>query len=71
MKRRTWCAALAALAGLGLAGQAAQAEIKVGVVLSLTGAGASLGIPEKNTVELLLNRVLVEQFIGAQPRSTG
>jgi branched-chain amino acid transport system substrate-binding protein len=53
MKRRTWCAALAALAGLGLAGQAAQAEIKVGVVLSLTGAGASLGIPEKNTVELL------------------
>lgn len=28
-------------------------EIKVGVVLSLSGPGASLGIPEKNTIELL------------------
>ena len=51
MNRRTWCAALALLSGL--ASQAAQAEVKVGVVLSLTGVGASLGIPEKNTVELL------------------
>ena len=51
MNRRTWCAALALLTGL--ASQAAQAEVKVGVVLSLTGVGASLGIPEKNTVELL------------------
>jgi len=51
MNRRTWCAALALLTGL--ASQAAQAEVKVGVLLSLTGVGASLGIPEKNTVELL------------------
>lgn len=31
----------------------AQAQIKVGVVLSVTGPAASLGIPEKNTVSLL------------------
>ena len=53
MNRKVWLAALAASAGLGLASQAAQAEVKVGVVLSLTGPGASLGIPEKNTIDLL------------------
>jgi branched-chain amino acid transport system substrate-binding protein len=31
----------------------ARADITVGVILSLTGPGASLGIPEKNTVELM------------------
>src|SRR4029453_8952338 len=31
----------------------AQADINVGVTLSATGAAASLGIPEKNTFELL------------------
>jgi len=31
----------------------AQAQIKVGVVLSVTGPAASLGIPEKNTISLL------------------
>ena len=29
-----------------------QADINVGVILSLTGAGASIGIPAKNTVEM-------------------
>jgi len=53
MNRRTWCAVLAACAGLGLASAAAQAQVKVGVILSLTGPGASLGIPERNTIELL------------------
>ncbi len=43
---------LAAL-GLAFAATAAQAEIKVGVVLSATGPAASLGIPEKNTISLL------------------
>lgn len=44
----TWLAA-AVLA----AAPAARAEIKVGAVLSLTGPAASLGIPERNTIELL------------------
>jgi branched-chain amino acid transport system substrate-binding protein len=40
------------VAALGLAGLA-QAQIKVGVTVSATGPAASLGIPEKNTVELM------------------
>ncbi len=32
-------------------------EIKVGVVLDITGAGASLGVPERQTVELLADQV--------------
>lgn len=32
---------------------AAQADMTVGVILSTTGPGASLGIPERNTVALL------------------
>lgn len=31
----------------------AQAQVKIGVVVSTTGAAASLGIPEKNTIALL------------------
>ncbi len=41
-----------ALALLGAAG-AAQADITVGVTVSATGPAASLGIPEKNTIDLL------------------
>ena len=41
-----------ALALAGLAG-AARADITVGVTVSATGPAASLGIPEKNTVELM------------------
>jgi branched-chain amino acid transport system substrate-binding protein len=43
----------ALIAGIALAAGVAQAEIKVGVTLSATGPAASLGIPEKNTFELL------------------
>lgn len=43
--------ALATVAGL-LLGGAARADIHVGVILSLTGPGASLGIPAGNTVKL-------------------
>ena len=46
---------LAALAIVGLAGVSAvaNADINIGVTLSTTGPAASLGIPEKNTFELL------------------
>ncbi|MGE5492764.1 MAG: ABC transporter substrate-binding protein [Actinomycetota bacterium] len=47
MKKTTLAALLAALA------TAAQADINVGVTLSATGPAASLGIPEKNTIDLL------------------
>ncbi len=40
------------MAAAGIAGSA-QADINVGVTLSATGPAASLGIPEKNTFELL------------------
>jgi branched-chain amino acid transport system substrate-binding protein len=43
------CAALALLGATG----AARADINVGVTVSATGPAASLGIPEKNTVELM------------------
>lgn len=36
-----------------LSAHAAQAQIKIGVILSTTGPAASLGIPEKNTIALL------------------
>ncbi|PMS37587.1 amino acid/amide ABC transporter substrate-binding protein (HAAT family) [Trinickia symbiotica] len=41
--------ALTLICGAG----AAFAQVKIGVVLSTTGPAASLGIPEKNTIELL------------------
>jgi branched-chain amino acid transport system substrate-binding protein len=43
--------ALALAASLGLA-TAAQADVNIGVILSLTGPGASLGIPAENTIKL-------------------
>ena len=42
-----------AIAALALASQLAQADINVGVTVSATGPAASLGIPEKNTIELM------------------
>ena len=42
-----------AIAAVVLAAGAAQADINIGVTLSATGPAASLGIPEKNTFELL------------------
>lgn len=38
----------------------AVADVKIGAILSLTGPAASLGIPEKNVIELLPNRVAGE-----------
>ncbi len=42
---------------------AAQADINVGVTLSATGPAASLGIPEKNTFELLPDHASAAQKI--------
>lgn len=44
---------LMAVAALSLAASVAHADINVGVVVSATGPAASLGIPEKNTIDLL------------------
>ncbi len=52
MHVRTLLPALCALAFAGVV-VPAQADINVGVTLSATGPAASLGIPEKNTFELL------------------
>ena len=40
------------VAALSIAGLA-QAQVKVGVTVSATGPAASLGIPEKNTIDLM------------------
>lgn len=55
MNRRHTLTVLAALlSSLAIAPSFAQAqEVVVGVTLSATGPGASLGIPEKNTIEML------------------
>src|SRR5438046_5231090 len=42
-----------ALAASFVLTNAADADINIGVTLSATGPAASLGIPEKNTIELL------------------
>jgi branched-chain amino acid transport system substrate-binding protein len=52
MNRTSTWMALAAAASLAFAGPAL-ADITIGVTLSATGPAASLGIPEKNTIELL------------------
>ena len=52
MKRASFLPALAVTAALTLAGPAA-ADINIGVTLSMTGPAASLGIPQKNTIDLL------------------
>jgi branched-chain amino acid transport system substrate-binding protein len=58
---RTQCLVPAAALALAVAG-AADGAITVGVTLSATGPAASLGIPEKNTFELIGTPV-----IGGQP----
>ena len=52
MKFRILAPALGAALALAWYG-AAQADVNVGITLSATGPAASLGIPQKNTVELL------------------
>jgi branched-chain amino acid transport system substrate-binding protein len=50
---RILCAAIAAT----FAVSAAHAQLKIGLTLSLTGPAASLGIPEKNTVDLMPKKI--------------
>jgi branched-chain amino acid transport system substrate-binding protein len=52
MKRGSLLPALGAVLVFSLAGPAA-ADINIGVTISTTGPAASLGIPQKNTLELL------------------
>jgi branched-chain amino acid transport system substrate-binding protein len=59
--RLTALAAALALAAAGIAGSAF-ADINVGVTLSATGPAASLGIPEKNTFELLPTTIAGEKI---------
>ncbi len=57
MKILKWVAALATILMAGLAA----ADINIGVTLSATGPAASLGIPEKNTFEMLGSPVIAGQ----------
>lgn len=52
---------LMAFAAMTLVASVAQAQIDVGVVVSATGPAASLGIPEKNTIELLPKTIAGKQ----------
>ena len=45
------------LAALSLTAWAAHADITVGVTVSATGPAASLGIPEKNTIDLMPKQI--------------
>lgn len=46
--------------GAGGTGAAATGDIKIGAVLDITGAGASLGVPERQTLEMLAEQVNAE-----------
>src|SRR5215470_7278786 len=59
MKRLLRCAAAAAFVLCGLA----TADINVGVTLSATGPAASLGIPEKNTFEMIGSPIIGGQKV--------
>src|SRR5450432_500725 len=61
MKRAFFLPALGAALVLLLAGPAA-ADINVGVTISTTGPAASLGIPQKNTIELLPSTIAGEKI---------
>jgi len=54
---------LVTAAALCVATFAAHADIKVGVVLSLTGPGASLGIPAKNTVAMWPKEIAGQKLV--------
>jgi len=66
----------AALLGGALV-SSARADINVGVVLSLTGPGASLGMPAKNTVELWPKEIAGQKLVvtvlddGSDPTAAG
>ncbi len=54
---------LAAMAAGLLFATAAHADLHVGVILSLTGAGASLGIPAKNTVDMWPKEIAGQKLV--------
>ena len=60
MKRIFVPAAAAAMFCLGVAGPAI-ADVTVGVIVSATGPAASLGIPERNTIEMLPKSIAGEK----------
>ncbi len=60
MSKQCIPAALVAALSLAFAG-AVQADVNVGVTLSATGPAASLGIPEKNTFEMLPTSIAGEK----------
>mgnify|MGYP000296530089 CR=1 FL=1 len=53
MTLRTTLALAAAALASALAAPLAHADINIGVTLAATGPAASLGIPEKNTIDLM------------------
>src|SRR5450755_1010054 len=57
---------LAATAALALVGTAAQAEIKIGSVLSVTGPASFLGDPEKKTLEMYVADINAKGGINGQ-----
>ncbi|MEB2347130.1 MAG: ABC transporter substrate-binding protein [Comamonadaceae bacterium] len=63
--------ALALSALLGVAGTAAVAQIKVGVIYSATGATSFVGIPQHNTIALLPEKIgdYTVQYIGLDDAS--
>jgi branched-chain amino acid transport system substrate-binding protein len=54
MRRRF---AIILLAATAMAPAGAQAQVKIGITISLTGPAASLGIPQRNSIALLPNEV--------------
>ena len=54
---------LALAVSLSLAAGSVHADIKVGVVLSLTGPGASLGMPAKNTVAMWPKEIAGQKLV--------
>jgi branched-chain amino acid transport system substrate-binding protein len=60
MSRASFASVLVAALALGLVG-GARADINVGVTISTTGPAASLGIPQKNTLELLPTTIAGEK----------
>lgn len=61
MQNRSKMAALVGLIVLGLTSIAAQAEVTVGITVSATGNGASLGIPYKNAYAMM------PKILGGEP----
>ena len=63
--KRLYLAAVTS-AGVILAGSTAQAEIKIGVVLSVTGPASFLGEPEKRTLEIYVADINAKGGIDGQ-----